>query len=303
MTTRDHVMSASWWWEAVSATVGKECGHIEVRDAGGEVIASMPYQLTRRGPVAAMLMPELTQTCHLWTSPKADRIEALRALMRELRSEMRRRRIVMVQVADYLSEADKELLTSEGFDLEERVSYQIGTEAAGCVAARLYPDKRHRYKKACGKFTLDEDMTADELYAAIEKAYVDVRYPKRLFTKLVETAIDNGNGVILRARATDGSTAASVFLATDAEAAYYLTPAIDPAHKSDGANEWLTVQAIEYTLSRGMIFDFEGSMIPGIASSFRHYGGTPSHYTFGTIYSHKIFKWAADALTAIKKRR
>lgn len=301
MTTRDHVMSASWWWEAVSETVGKRCGRIEAVDADGNVIASMPYQLTRRGPFSAMLLPELTQTGHIHIAPDSDRGEALKALLKDLRAKMKRERTVIVQVADYMEGHDKETLRREGFEIEDRISYQIKPEAAGHVAERLYPNKRRRYKKACGHFSLDEGMTPAELYDEIEKAYVDVRYPRNLFLRLTSAAIENGNGMILRAKASDGSTAASVFLALDSEAAYYLTPAINPAHKVDGANEWLTVQAIEYVLSRGMTFDFEGSTVPGIAKSYSHYGGTPAHYTFATLYRPKIFKYIVRILESAKR--
>lgn len=301
MTTPDHVMSADWWWEAVSETVGKEWGRIEARGGDGAVVASMPYQITRRGPFTAMLMPELTQTGHIWTSPDADRGEALKALIKALKAKMKSERTLMVQVADYMTEADKSILREEGFELSERISYKIKPDAAGDVASRLYPNKRRRYRKACGHFSLDESMTPAELYDEIEKAYVSVRYPRNLFLRLASTAIKNGNGVILRARASDGSTAASVFLALDSKVAYYLTPAINPAHKTDGANEWLTVQAIERVLSRGMTFDFEGSMVPRIAHSYRHYGGTPDHYTFATLYRPQFIKHIVHALTALKK--
>lgn len=302
MTTPDHVMSAPWWWQAVSEPVGKTWGRIEARQADGSVVASMPYQLTRRGPFAAMLMPALTQTGHLWTDPGADRCEALTLLLSELRAMTRRHRILMVQVADYLSEADKQILAAHGFNLQDRVSYQIKPGAAADISSLLHSDKRRKLNKASGHFTLDEQMTPDELYDAIGRAYGRVRYPRQLFTRLATAAIANGNGVILRAKAESGDTAAAVMLAFDTEAAYYLTPAIDHAHMRDGANEWLTVQAIAYAHSRGLTFDFEGSMAPAIARSYRHFGGTPAHYTFATLYRPAAVKWLASALTTLKKK-
>ena len=52
-------MSRPWWWEAVSCPSGKECGRIEAKNADGRTVASVPYQLTRRGPFTAMLLPQL----------------------------------------------------------------------------------------------------------------------------------------------------------------------------------------------------------------------------------------------------
>lgn len=301
METNARVMSASWWWEAVSRPVGKECGRIEVVREGGKAIASMPYQLTRRGPFKAMLMPELTQTGCLWTSPDVDRGEALRLLLKELRRFLRRERIVMVQVADYLSDSDKAILTANGFALQNRISYQISAGTAeDDIVANLAPNKRRRYKRALGNFSLSTDLTPAELYSALQKSYGKVLYPQALFLSLTTSALKSGNGVILSAQTTSGDTAAAVFLATDAHSAYYLTPALHPDHKTDGANEWLTVQAIRYALSHGLTFDFEGSMVPAIAKSYSQYGSTPARYTFGTLYSHPIVKWLARGLAALK---
>lgn len=303
MGSTGHVMSSPWWWEAVSRPVGKDFGRIEVLAADGQVIASMPYQLTRRGPLSAILMPELTQTARLWTAPSVDRQEALRLLIKELRTFMKRNRVVMVQVADYLSEADKELLRAEGFSLQDRVSYQIAaTTPADSIAGNLAPNKRRRYKRACGNFTLHTDLTPTELYSALQKSYGTVRYPQALFLSLATAALANGNGVILSAQTPSGDTAAAVLLVTDDRTAYYLTPALHPDHKSDGANEWLTVQAIRHALSHGLTFDFEGSMVPTIAKSYSQYGSTPAHYTFATLFSPKPVKWLATAISALKKK-
>ena len=53
----------------------------------------------------------------------------------------------------------------------------------------------------------------------------------------------------------------------------------------------MTVKAMEYAFERGLTFDFEGSVIPGIARSYRHFGGVAAHYTLATLYRDKLTGW------------
>jgi hypothetical protein len=48
--------------------------------------------------------------------------------------------------------------------------------------------------------------------------------------------------------------------------------------KKSGAMAWLTAQALEEAHRKGLQFDFEGSMIPSIASSYKQFGGRPVTY-------------------------
>ena len=99
------VMSRTWWWEAVSTPVGKESGTICAHGGRGETAASVPYQVTKRGPFAALLLPQLTQTSHMSLPSGQDgRGEALKSLIGELKRFMAQRLVVMAQVADYMTE-------------------------------------------------------------------------------------------------------------------------------------------------------------------------------------------------------
>lgn len=292
MTRVGCVMSRPWWWEAVSCPSGKECGRIEAKNADGRTVASVPYQLTRRGPFTAMLLPQLTQTSHIRVEPGSDRVEALRALIGEIKKFMRERRVLMAQVADYMTRQDEQTLASEGFKMEPRVSYRIAPVDIATAIDNFTPGKRRKYRKAAAaNFSLRQDMTPDELYSALEEAFGKVKYPRELLTTLANAAIGRGCGVILQARDSQGEHAAAVFLAYDDESLYYMAPTISPAHRQDGANEWLTVKAMEYAFERGLTFDFEGSVIPGIARSYRHFGGVAAHYTLATLYRDKLTGW------------
>lgn len=294
------LMARSWWWDAVSSPAGKEWIRLTACDYSGHVMASMPCQITRRGPFSAILLPQLTQTSHIEFAPEAGRSEALKTLIRELRSLMRNKRAVIAQVADYMTESDVATLSSMGFEIERRVSYRIAPTTVDEIVSHFHSDKRRTLRKARG-LSLDTAMTPDEMYTELMTAYGTVSYSRNLFTSLATAAIENSSGVILRAKDTQNQTAAALLLTHDETAAYYLAYAINPAHRTDGSMEWLTVQAMEYAFSRGLTFDFEGSMIPNIARTYRHYGGQPAHYVFATLYANPLAKLAIKSLRKISK--
>ncbi len=294
------LMARAWWWDAVSAPVGKEWIRIVARDEQGNEVATLPCQVTRRGPFSAFLLPQLTQTSHISVSPSADRHEAMAQMVAALKKEMHTRHAIIAQVADYLTDDDKATLSAEGFTLEERVSYRIEPDDIDAVIKRFHSDKRRTLRKAKG-LSLDPDMAPDELFSAIEKAYGTADYPRNLFTSLATAAIENDCGVILRAKDQSGADAAALLLVHDERIAYYLAYAIAPAHRSDGAMEWLTVEAMKYAFSRGLTFDFEGSIIPNIARTYRHYGGQPAHYVLATLYANPLVKFALKTLTKLRK--
>ena len=261
---------------------------MEIQDIVEEVLKDKDYYLQSDGGITISGGEPLFQ------------LASFLELVKALKKEMRSRRAIMAQVADYLTEDDKAILHSEGFDIEERVSYRIEPDDIDAVVKRFHSDKRRTLRKAQG-LTLDTAMTPDELYSLIKKAYGTAAYTRNLFTSLASAALENKSGVILRAKDSAGADAAALLLVHDNRIAYYLAYAIAPEHRTDGSMEWLTVEAMKYAFERGLTFDFEGSIIPNIARTYRHYGGQPAHYTLMTVYANPLVKLAMRALTHLSK--
>ncbi|MBN1338008.1 MAG: GNAT family N-acetyltransferase [Bacteroidales bacterium] len=68
---------------------------------------------------------------------------------------------------------------------------------------------------------------------------------------------------------------AGVFCVFDSKNAYYLLGGYDPANRHSGAAALAVWEAIKKSREKGLkVFDFEGSMIPGVERFFRDFGGT-----------------------------
>jgi len=76
----------------------------------------------------------------------------------------------------------------------------------------------------------------------------------------------------------NGNIHSAIFVVYDELAAYYLCSCVDRDHRKSGANTLLIWKAIEELSKHTHRFDFEGSMIPGVENSFRHFGATRMPY-------------------------
>lgn len=297
------LMARAWWLEAVSRPVGKEWGAVLLRDDAGSVAAAMPYQLTRRGPLAAILMPQLTQVSHVWTAEGVGRSEALSQVLGLLLAVCRSERVLLVQFAGFLDDAERRVFAGAGFSLADRVTYRMANLADMAAVERGFADfKRRKLRRAEREgFVLDLSMSAADLYAEVEAAFCGpgVSYPRALLAGLHHAASGRGCAQILCARcAATGEFAAAVMIVCDASVAYYLVTPRAAKFARSGAMEWLTRECMRWAAARGLAFDFEGSMSPSVAFAYRSYGAAPLGYTFATWHASRPVRWLARRLGA-----
>lgn len=293
------LMARAWWMEAVSLTAGKEWGAVMATDGSGGLVGAMPYQLTRRGPVAAMLMPQLTQLSHVWTAPGADRAEALAVTLRELRQQMRRDRVLMAQFADRLTEAERDVFVGAGFTLEKRISLRLNCLShVDQVEAAFATYKKRKLRKAEAMgYALDTSLTAEGFAHIAQQEISSLRgsllYPPAMLAELAREALRRGCCQILCARAKSGEVAAAVMMVHDETTAYYLVTPRSEAYSRLGAMEWVTREAIRWAAAEGLTFDFEGSMDPGVARAYSAYGATEAPYAMATWHANGLVRWLA----------
>lgn len=91
--------------------------------------------------------------------------------------------------------------------------------------------------------------------------------------------VETGRGTLLEARDQEGKVVAVHLLGYFEKTVLYLTGATDPPHRPKGAASLLMWACICHAQRRGAgLFDFEGSMIEGVAHFFRKFGGLPVPY-------------------------
>ena len=89
---------------------------------------------------------------------------------------------------------------------------------------------------------------------------------------------------------TEGGVEAAIYIVFDKKTAYYLAGGATEQGRKQGAMHFLMHHAIQETQKRGCeIFDFEGSMLQGVAAFFRGFNGELTPYYMVWKYSHRFY--------------
>lgn len=97
---------------------------------------------------------------------------------------------------------------------------------------------------------------------------------------------------IIAIKDADNITMAAAFLIWDAQTLYYLIPCYSPRYKNSGAGALLVLEAIKLAREKGLVFDFEGSMLRGVANHYKQFGSTATTYYSVEKYYHWWFRLA-----------
>ena len=271
-------LHAQAWW-LTQTTIGKEWDVCLLKDAEGRIEAAMPYLVIKRLGKRAILMPIHSQYQYVYVSPtaSADVYERLAQAWEEL---CHTQSIGWVQLQGFYPEPMLDALRKQGYTIQERVTYRIEKLPAKEHIADLFSENKRRQLRKAKDLQL-RDLSVDEFYAfqqtcwATQGKHID--YPLTWAKAVLTEALQRRQGRLLTAQDPSGDLTASLFLAWDDTYAYYLLPAYRPDARQSGV-AWLTEQALQLAQEKGLAFDFEGSMTPSIASSYRQFGGKPVTY-------------------------
>ena len=92
--------------------------------------------------------------------------------------------------------------------------------------------------------------------------------------------MEMNSGILLMAESKDDSNncQAACFFVWDRYTMYYIAGGYDDSDKKGDAMSLLLWKGILLAKEKNLTFDFEGSMVPGIAEFFRSFGSEVSRY-------------------------
>lgn len=264
--------SAPWWLDATCGQEGWDA--IVRRDRDGLPLAALPYQHTRIRGLSALITPPFTQWVSLLGGGEPHGPLSL-ALLAELPKS---------SILDLSLRPDTTLRVPEsGFPITLKYSFVI-TPAVGNEDHRkgynegLRRNLRQAEKQYMVKASNDIDVFLSLCRQSYEQQkmkppqWLDIVVPR------VHSALTSHQCGILTLATSNGKTIAGVLTAWDHATSYYLAGGRTADEQGASAHALLLDHAIRASHDRGTIFDFEGSMHPGIANFFQSFGGVPSAY-------------------------
>lgn len=248
----------AWWMDAVC--VGKQW----------DVIAGMPCLIRKRFGMRFVLMPQETQIAGAMSGNAADIAAALDAS----------------HLAYYFQHYPigsplPEQLQHYGFRIRPHVTYRIeDLHDMEAVEKAFSENKRRQIRKAAGLKTVE--VSPADFYrfhdACMQEQGKQIAYSEAFFRSL-NAACEAHNARHIIGLATEaGELCAAVFLVYDKQTCYYLIPCYSPRYKDSGAGARLALEAIRFAATHSRVFDFEGSMIPGVANHYAQFGSKPIYF-------------------------
>ena len=166
--------------------------------------------------------------------------------------------------------------------------------------------RRKNIKKAEQLYTVDHDMTGDEFYDFLIDAYKEkakrLSYSYEQFHRLDEAVAEHNARIIYRAKDVSGNTVAVCYMICDTGRWYHMFGTFKQAAR--GAKELISWSGMKDCMRQNVVYDFEGSMIQGVAEYNRgfHVKKVPYYVISNDSDKMKLIKSLKTIMGILKKR-
>lgn len=299
------IFMQSWWLDAVCA--GKEWDVLLSYDEQGAIQAAMPYLLRKRAWMRYIIMPQQTQIGGIWLRDDirddAARVVAVCQAFNQALS--------LLGLSYYyqhypIGSPAVEAMRALGFKTKERVTYRIeDLSDLDKVIGAFSKNKKRQLQKALSLHA-ETNMNVEDFYRyhvqCLQEQGKQISYTREFLLVLERKTSRLQQSQILSICNADNEVLAAAFLVWDKHSMYYLIPCYAQKHKDSGASALLVLEAIKLARQKGVAFDFEGSMIRGVANHYKQFGSTRTVYYSVEKY-YKWYFWFANAINWLRERR
>lgn len=169
-------------------------------------------------------------------------------------------------------------------------------ELLGNCAPRLRTKIRKTYSD--NSLVVEKNVDAAICYRLLHETFMrkkeKIVFNRKLFDTLCRALNEVGSLHFYRAVSKTGEITSVLGIAYDKHCAYLLFSAYSEAAKMGGDNERLIYEAVCDAAERVNCFDFEGSMLQGVESYYRQFGGQMTPYF--RIYKPSIVGQVKEAV-------
>ncbi len=262
-----------WWLDAVAPG-----WRATVVEKGGEVVAVMPYLLKQKWGLKFILPLPLTQKSGpLVKYPENQKYSRRLAYEKEVFTLLIEQLPKFHFFSQNFSHRLKNVLPFywEGFSARVRYNYVIFPDSKEKIFSAI-DNKRNIKKAEKDGITVSETDDIKLLFSLVKETFnrqnKKLPFDIGLLQRLDKNLKQHGRRKIQTAYDSQGNLIAANYLVWDNERVYYLLGGIKTEFTYYRASNLLIWRAIEFATDQGKIFDFEGSMHPGIEKFFRSFG-------------------------------
>jgi hypothetical protein len=292
----------AWWMDAV-CTGGKQWD-VFLYEQNNLPIAAMPYHVRKKYGFRFLIMPQLTFFNGIWTDEQTITENSLieQKIIPYFVQRIQSLKPLYFQQNFGNGIPYKQILQQAGFRPALRHTYIIeNMNDMKAVFNRFHPSKQRHVRKAQrAELSVERNLSCDRFAELFVEQYLKKGKQPYFGTQFIrtvsQTAIDRGQGAILAATDGQGVVQSALFVVWDSFSAYNLLLYIREESRSNGASTWIFYKAIEYLADKTQRFDFEGSMIPSVADSYRRFGAVKTDYWAFEKHYSRWFKMLLQRL-------
>jgi hypothetical protein len=270
----------AWWLDAVC--VEGKTWDVLLYEENGKIMAVMPYHLLKKWGFKIILNPQLTQYNGVWIDYPTDC---------KLHKRYSFEKKIMDNLIDKL-EALKPSFYSQGFHhsvtnwqpfywkkFKQTTQYTHiikNIVESDIIFKNIHKKYRQRIEKNEQELVIDFNLLPEEFYNFHKNFLTEkkdrINYSKQLFLSIFHAANKREQGKIIAIRDKNNNLLSALFFVWDKNNAYNLITARKKIEKSNDALIYMTWSAIKYLNDKTKNYDFEGSMIEGVAVNDQRFG-------------------------------
>ncbi len=275
-----------FWLDAVCE--GRENWDVLLTEEHGEIIAALPFHHKQRLGLTYVTMPKLTQRNQIWIQHAQDE-STEEHIVRENQSYSQLiKQIETMDISVYqqcLSQSDA---YSQPFD---KMGYNQSTLYTFCVdspydldgAFRNFAKSTKQAIKRAGQAAEITEFDDIDLFYKLntmtfERQHMRNPVSRELIVRLYNACKEHNAVKMLCAKDAFGTICDVLFLVYDAKAVYSLMSGSRPDKRGNNFMTALDYEGIKFACDTGRLYDFEGSMMEGVANYNRAFGAEMRPY-------------------------
>lgn len=264
------------YWLDVTAPGSWEKAEVK-RD--GRVIGRMPYVVKRRYGLTAVSTPRYTPWLGPWIETSggkgANEIGHQHEVLGQLVQGLPKAQRVLISCAPEYT--NLMALHWAGYSLQFAYTYRLTDLSDHDQLWRNMRDKTRNASRKAEKVTVvNTERTLEEVMPVLDKTYkrqgVDLSASYATLERIEAAMAPRGQRTIYSAEDAKGRIHAFAYVVFDERHCFYLAGGGDPELRDSGGQTLAMWHAIKNAGSHSRIFDFEGSMLPGIEQFVRGFG-------------------------------
>ena len=277
----------AWWLDAVCTPEGKEWD-VFLYEENGKIIGAMPYHLLKKWGFKVIDRTQFTQHHGLWIDyPKEMKLHKRysfeKRVMDSLIDQLEALKVSFYSQNFHSSFTNWQPFYWQNFKQTTRYSYVLkNIENTENIFDNIHPRYKQKIRKCENELTVDFNLSPKEFYNfhknSLTEKNDEILYSKELFLSLCQAAIERKQGAIIAVRDKNNDLLSAVIFVWDENCGYNLNTARKITDGSNDASVYMIFQVIKYLKNKTKNYDFEGSMIEGVAKRNQYFGAEQVPY-------------------------